>query len=92
MEKRQKHKGSWMFWGSFSGAAGKEPGVFWEKEWGGIKSAFYYEHIVSIIDAWLQYYRAKHGEKLYLMHDGAPEHRARVTRANLANRAIQPIS
>jgi hypothetical protein len=35
IEKRRKYKRSWMFWGSFSGAAGKGPGIFWEKDWGG---------------------------------------------------------
>jgi hypothetical protein len=43
-----------MFWGCFSGAAGKGPGIFWEKEWGTITSESYCQYIVPIIDGWFR--------------------------------------
>jgi len=44
-----------MFWGSFSGALGKGPAIFWEKEWGSINKESYCEHIVPLIHGWIRY-------------------------------------
>ncbi|RYP48075.1 hypothetical protein DL768_005997 [Monosporascus sp. mg162] len=32
VDDKPKRKQGWMFWGSFSGATGKGPGIFWEKD------------------------------------------------------------
>ena len=42
-----------MFWGGISGI-GKGPGIFWEKNWGGISAASYCEHIVLVVDKYIK--------------------------------------
>jgi hypothetical protein len=78
VEKYRK-KGGWMFWGSFSGASGKGPGVFWEKEWGSINEESYQEHTVPIIHEWLLINKDSNVD-LDLMQDNAAGHASKSTR------------
>lgn len=84
-EKIQRYRG-WMFWGCFSGAAGKGPGLFWEKEWGSINKESYCERIVPIVDGWMRL----HPGQLF-MQDHAPGHRAAYTREEMNARGIRVI-
>jgi len=90
VEKHQRKQG-WMFWGCFSGATGKGPGIFWEKDWGKINEETYRQHTVPIIDGWITLCRRDDGEELLLMQDGAPGHAAKATREDLAERGVEVI-
>ncbi|RYP16595.1 hypothetical protein DL765_005056 [Monosporascus sp. GIB2] len=86
---RHQRKGGWMFWGCFSGATGKGPGIFWEKDWGKINADTYQEHTIPMIDGWLQINRwYLHRHDLILMHDGAPGHAAEASKQELIDRHI----
>jgi ketohexokinase/beta-glucosidase len=76
-----------MFWGSFHGDI-KGPGLFWEKDWGTIKSRSYCERIVPLIQDYLQ---SQQGQNLQLMQDSAPSHASTETRAFMARRGLRPI-
>ncbi|KAG9240295.1 hypothetical protein BJ878DRAFT_526925 [Calycina marina] len=54
-----------MFWVEKSGLIGKEPGLFWEKDWGTIKAASYSQHIVPILARYTSAWR------LVFMQDNA---------------------
>lgn len=75
-----------MFWGCFSGALGKGPYIFWERDWGKICSQTYMDHTVPVIHGWMRQYPG-----LSLMQDGAPGHRAGATIEELGSRGIYPI-
>lgn len=60
-----------MFWGCFSGASSKGPGIFWEKEQGSIDEESYKQHTVLIIDRWIRLNRLN-DINLDLMQDSAP--------------------
>lgn len=90
IEKYQR-KGGWMFWGCFSGATGKGPGLFWEKDWGTITKESYQAHTVPLIDGWIRLCRQEDGERLLLMQDGAPSHTAASTRQDFEERGIEVI-
>jgi hypothetical protein len=79
-----------MFWGCFSGASGKGPGIFWEKEWGTINEDTYQEHTIPIIDGWIRLNQFNNIE-LFLMQDGAPGHKSGATYAELESRGIKVI-
>ena len=79
-----------MFWGCFSGASGKGPGLFWEKDWGSISEESYREHTLPLIHEWIRE-NERHNIELYFMQDGAPGHRARGTLAELRERGIRVI-
>lgn len=89
---REKHrkKGGWMFWGSFAGIT-KGPGLFWEKSWGSINTESYCEHIVPLIDNFVEIYRREHNQSLRLMQDNAPGHASAATKAELRRRGIDFI-
>lgn len=72
--------------GCFSGALGKGPGFFWEKEFGTIGQETYSWHVVPLIHGWLHMH-----PKLLLMQDGASGHRAKFTQNELKERDIHPI-
>lgn len=86
IERERKKKG-WMFWGCFSGKAGKGPGIFWEKDWGTINATSYQTHTVPIIHGWM---RLKPGH--IFMQDGAPGHAAGETLQDLLEREIQVLN
>ena len=88
LRQRELRKKGWMFWGCFSGVI-KGPGIFWEKDWGTIKSETYCAHIVPIIDGWLQ---LNSHLPLLLQQDNAPAHTARATVQDFEERGIQPIT
>lgn len=88
---RHIKKPGWMFWGCFSGATGKGPGVFWEKDWGTINQESYRQHTVPVIDGWIRLCREEQGEELVLMQDGAPGHAAATTRRELRDRGVTVI-
>jgi len=90
VEKEQR-KAGWMFWGCFSGY-GKGPGIFWEKDWGQINAETYQQHIIPIIQGWLQIEANASHNGLIFMQDNAPGHAAADTRREFALRAIQTIS
>jgi transposase len=75
----------WLFWGCFSGMAGKGPGIFWEKERGTITSESYCQHIVPIVDGW---FRLMAVEGHIFMQDNARPHAAKATREELEERGI----
>jgi hypothetical protein len=84
-DKIQRYRG-WMFWGCFSGALGKGPGLFWEKEWKSINKESYCERIVPLIHGWITLH-----PELRLMQDNAPGHSAAYTRQELLDREITMI-
>jgi hypothetical protein len=84
IEKHRKRSG-WMFWGCFHGET-KGPGIFWEKEWGTIRTESYCEHIVPIIQGWITL-----NPGLLFMQDGAPGHAAQSTLDELRVRGIRFI-
>lgn len=81
----------WMFWGSFSAATGKGPGLFWEKEWGPINKKSYRQRILPHVERWILQSRLHDGEELLFMQDNAPGHAARETVAALEEMGIQKI-
>jgi hypothetical protein len=87
---KYRKKGGWMFWACFSGASGKGPNIFWEKEWGSINEDTYQERTVPIIDGWIRLNQLNNIE-LLLMQDGAPGHASRATQTELRNRGIKVI-
>jgi hypothetical protein len=60
--------------GSISGSHGKGPGLFWETDWGSIRSQSYCQHIVPIL-ALAQYVDRT---RLVLMQDNAKGHAAKA--------------
>ena len=74
-----------MFWGCFSGIT-KGPCVFWEKKWGHINQDSYIEHIVPVLDDWLQ----QHPE-LSFIQDNAPGHKEQKTQAEIIRREMRKI-
>lgn len=80
-----RQKKGWMFWGCFAGGK-KGPGIFWEKEWGKVTASAYQEHIIPVVDAWMQE-NASLGWTF--MQDNAPAHKAYSTLAELDVRGIQ---
>lgn len=84
VEPRVQRKIGWMFWGSISGL-GKGPSIFWEKQWGGIGSTSYCEHIVPVIADYI----GRTG--LVLMQDNASGHTAKNTLAYMAQKGLYPI-
>jgi hypothetical protein len=80
-----------MFWGCFSGATGKGPGLFWEKDWGSINKESYKEHTIPIIDGWLRLCHINGIDGIKLMQDGAPGHAAGTTHAEFRDRGIELI-
>ena len=87
----EQRKAGWMFWGCFSGATGKGPGIFWEKDWGSIKSATYCQRIIPIIEGWIRLCE-REGTQLIFMQDNAPGHKAKDTMAEFEERGIHVIS
>jgi hypothetical protein len=73
-----------MFWGCFSGTAGKGPGIFWEKNWGTITAETYSQYIVPIIDGWIR----MHPDHIF-MHKNAPGHAHETTVEELKSRGIR---
>ena len=85
IEVEQRKKG-WMFWGCFSGAWGKGPPIFWEKDWGKINSETYRQHIVPVVDGWLRIHQQT--PRHVFMQDNAPGHAAHATKEDLEERGI----
>ena len=81
---KSRARSGWMFWGCFSGIAGKGPSLFWEKEWGTINKDSYTERIVLLIDGWLRMHPGQ-----TLMQDGASGHRAQSTLDKLHRRGVR---
>lgn len=86
---RLQRKGGWMFWGCFAGNR-KGPGIFWEKDWGKINADSYQEHIVPVVDGWVQM-EEQHGIRLTFMQDNAPGHAAASTVGDLFDRGIRVV-
>ena len=76
---------AWMFHGTIV-AGRKGPAVFWEKEWGKMKSSTYDTYILSGIQTFLE----EHPDFIY-MHDNTACHRSKETQRNLARRGIRII-
>jgi hypothetical protein len=85
VEKERKKKG-WMFWGCFSGKAGKGPGIFWEKDWGTINAESYQQYTVPVIHGWMRLHPGH-----IFMQDGAPGHAADETLQDLLDRGIVKV-
>lgn len=84
---RVQRKSGWMFWGCFSGRAGKGPGLFWEKDWGSINGETYCQHTVPIIDGWLRMHPGH-----VFMQDNAPGHASKDTLEEFTDRHIIVIT
>jgi transposase len=72
-----------------SGASGKGPGIFWEKEWGSINEDSYQQHTVPIIQGWIRL-NEFNNIPLVLMQDNASGHASKSTR-ELQERGIEVI-
>ena len=70
---------------NFSGPHGKGPGLFWEKDWGSIRSESYCQRIVPIL---AQYYDRT---RLVLTQDNAKGHAAKATLQYMMEHNIIPI-
>lgn len=75
---------AWMFHGTIVNGH-KGPAIFWEKEWGNMKSSTYDTYILARIQLWMQ------GTDWVWMQDGASSHRSKETQRNLIRRAIRSI-
>jgi hypothetical protein len=82
-----QHKSGWMFWGCFSGKAGKGPGIFWEKDWGTIDAESYQAHTIPVVHGWMR----MHPGHIY-MQDGAPAHAAASTIQDMIERGIAKLN
>lgn len=71
--------------GGISGAYGKGPGLFWEKNWSTITSESYCQHVVPII---IEYTSS---QRLILMQDNASGHAAKATISEMIYRGVRPI-
>jgi transposase len=69
-----------------SGKYSKGPGIFWEKKWGSIGEASYYEHTMPIVWRYLWNYPG-----LYFQQDGGPGYNTKSTIAFMAERDIYLI-
>jgi ketohexokinase/beta-glucosidase len=85
LEPRIRKKIGWMFWGGISGAWGKGPGLFWEKDWGTITSESYCRHVIPIVAQYTSRWR------LTFMQDNASGHLAKATLEEMARWGIRPI-
>lgn len=85
LEPKIRKKIGWMFWGGISGACGKGPGLFWEKDWGTITSESYCRHIVPIIAQYTSRWR------LFFMQDNASGHAAKATLEEMEKWGLRPI-
>jgi hypothetical protein len=74
-----------MFWACFNGTA-KGPCVFWEKNWGRINQNTYIEHILPVLDEWLQQH-----PQIQFIQDNAPSHRGRKTQAEIKQCRMRSI-
>jgi transposase len=75
-----------MWWGSFSGAHGKGPGLFWEKDWGKINAEAYQAKVVPLVCGWIR----THSGQVF-MQDNAPAHKDRMTIQDLQERGITVV-
>ena len=73
---------AWMFWGSIIGGK-KGPFCFWEKEWGNMTSLGYREHILPLVESYIESYPG-----VFFQQDGAACHRAIETREWLLDHHI----
>lgn len=76
---------AWMFYGTIVGGK-KGLALFWEKEWGNMKSSLYDIHILSQIHAFMDA-----NPSLIFIQDNASCHRSRETARNLQRRGITYI-
>ena len=76
---------AWMFHGSIVNGR-KGPAVFWEKDWGNMKSSTYDIYILAPIAEFLH----EHPDYIF-MQDNASCHRLRETKRNLQRRGIRYI-
>jgi len=75
---------AWMFHGTIVDGH-KGPAIFWEKEWGNMKSSTYDTYILARVQEWME------GTDWVWMQDGASSHRSKETQRNLLRRAIRSI-
>ena len=74
-----------MFWDCFSEII-KKFCVFWKKKWDHINQDSYIEHIVPVLDDWLQ----QHPE-LSFIQDNASDHKEQKTQTEIIRRKMQKI-
>ena len=79
---RKRRPNGWMFWGSFAGGI-KGPTFVWEKEYGGINSDKYIQHILPLLATHFR----RHPQHLF-QQDNAPSHRSRKTTTALTAAGI----
>jgi hypothetical protein len=75
---------AWMFHGTIVDGR-KGPAIFWEKDWGNIKSSTYDTYILSRIEVFIQ------GTDYIWIQDNASCHRSKETQRNLQRRQIITI-
>lgn len=76
---------AWMFHSCIVNGK-KGPGLFWEKDWGNMCSASYDEHVLSVVQTFME-----QNPSLTFMQDNAPSHQSQITARNLAKRRIRHI-
>jgi hypothetical protein len=73
---------AWMFWGSIIGGK-KGPFCFWEKEWGNMTLSGYCEHILPLVELYIESHPG-----VYFQQDGTACHQAIQTREWLLDHHI----
>jgi hypothetical protein len=87
VQNKYSRQPTWMFHGTIVNG-GKGPALFWEKEWGNMKSSTYDSYILASIQTFIE----EHNEGYIWMQDGASSHRSKETQANLHLRRIPRIN
>lgn len=78
----RRRPAGWMFAGMFAGAQ-KGPGLFWEKEWGGITAEKYQRWFLPLVEHF--YHDSVTPPASIFQKDNAPAHAARSTQAAILN-------
>lgn len=79
----------WMFWGMmYEGKKG--PSLVWRREWGNINGENYCKYTIPLVEEFVKEKRAE-GKSIQFMHDNAPGHASKATKAHLSSLGLQPI-
>ncbi|KAL1867162.1 hypothetical protein VTK73DRAFT_4295 [Phialemonium thermophilum] len=95
VEKHELKVSGWLFSGCFS-ALGKGPGVLWKKDWGDagtISSAIYAEHLLPMVESWIQATKQQLGEHIMLLREpqaggGIDATKLELSKADLEERGV----
>jgi hypothetical protein len=82
VQHKYSNQKAWMFWGTLIGGR-KGPCCFWEKEWHNMNSTLYDEHILTLVERYIQEH-----PRVVFQQDGASCHRSVETREWLLDHHI----